>query len=137
MDVEITQHNSDGYKALVHYGDWRVAILNKNEQATVEGLSYLEGHMETDEVFVLLDGEAVLLTAGSGDSPEEALRALKMEKNKLFNVKKAVWHAVLMSNDAKILIVEDRDTAPENTRYSDITASQKEQIKKIDGLLSS
>jgi len=131
MDIEIKEYNSDGYKALVHYGDWRVAILNINEQAAIEGISYLEGHMETDEVFVLLQGRAIILTAGSDEKPRGTINARKMEPNKLYNVKEAVWHAVFMSKDAKILIIEDIDTAPENTRYCDITAEQKEQLKKI------
>ena len=38
-------------------------------------------------------------------------------KGKIYNVKKASWHALSMSKDAKVLIVENDDTTRENSEY--------------------
>ena len=40
-----------------------------------------------------------------------------MEKGKIYNVKAAAWHALLLSEGSKVLIVENEDTSLENTEY--------------------
>ena len=40
-----------------------------------------------------------------------------MQTGKLYNVKKGAWHALLMERDAKVLIVENHSTGPENSEY--------------------
>jgi hypothetical protein len=51
-----------------------------------------------------------------------------MELYKTYNVKAKVWHAVVMSADASIFIVENLDTAKENSDYHDLTIKEKETI---------
>jgi mannose-6-phosphate isomerase-like protein (cupin superfamily) len=106
--VEIYEHIGEGYKPLVDYEGWRVAILRYNEWFT--GLKGLERHLETDEVFVLLEGEATLIT-----EEESGICEWKMEKNKIYNVLKGVWHHIVVTPDASVLIVENRNTNAENT----------------------
>ena len=72
--------------------------------------TYLERHHLTDAVFVLLAGSASLVI---GLEKAET----HMEQGKLYNVKKGTWHALLMSEDAKVVIVENHDTCRENTEY--------------------
>ena len=131
MNVEVKEYNKEGYKPLVFYSNWRVAILNFNSGSTLKGISYIERHLLTDEVFVLMKGRVTLLIAGKSKKPEQKISAKRMIPFKIYNVKKGVWHAVFMSKSAKILIVENRDTATQNSQYSDFTPSQKEQLKKI------
>ena len=109
-DIEIFEHGGTGYCPCMHYGEWRVAIANFGEHFDKEKYEYLERHMQTDEVFVLLDGEATLI---SGKEFSET----KMEKGKIYNVKKGAWHALNMSRDTKVLIVENHNTTRENTEY--------------------
>ena len=40
-----------------------------------------------------------------------------MEIGKVYNIRKAVWHNILVSEDAKVLVVENTDTVAENSEY--------------------
>lgn len=108
--LEISEHNGNGFKALVNFEGWRVAILNYFEWYSQEKIHILEKHLYTDEVFVLLEGTAVLIIG-------EELTQYKMEPNKLYNVKKGTYHAVCMKQDAKILLVENEGTGRDNSEY--------------------
>ena len=112
--LEIAEYNGEGYEPTFHFKTWRVAFLNHDAKGNKEGITYLERHNETDEVFVLLQGEATLLI---GEDPEEEV----MEKNKIYVVKQAVWHSIYMTEDAKLLIIENQDTSPENSEYMPYT----------------
>lgn len=43
-----------------------------------------------------------------------------METGKIYNVKKGVWHQIFVSRDAKVLIVENHNTAAENSEYMQV-----------------
>jgi hypothetical protein len=51
-----------------------------------------------------------------------------MELNKLYNVKRGVWHSHTFSEDAKVLIVENRETVESNSPFVGLTAEQREEI---------
>ena len=109
-EIEIYEHNGRGYDATMHFESWRVALANFGDNFDRERYSYVERHLETDEVFVLLSGNAVLV---SGADRAE----MPMEMGKIYNVKRGAWHALLMEEDAKVLIVENHNTSRENTEY--------------------
>ncbi len=106
--IEILEHNGEGFSKVVCFGAWRVAMINYSERFEEKNLNLLERHMLTDEVFVLLEGKAILVSDK---------KRYEMEKNKLYNVKKEVWHAIALSKDAKVLIVENIETGKENSEY--------------------
>jgi hypothetical protein len=47
----------------------------------------------------------------------EELIPLVMEPCKLYNVKRNAWHVCVLSHDATILLVENRDTSSSNSDY--------------------
>lgn len=116
MSVEILKFDGEGYKPIVDFNSWRVAFLNPSPVTKKGNISYIERHMETDEVFVLLEGTAFLIHAGRKKKPDKP-NIIKMKKNLIYNVKKASWHAVIMNKNSKILIVENRDTSKANSEY--------------------
>jgi ureidoglycolate hydrolase len=122
--VEELTHNGEGYKPLVDYSGWRVAILNHAERFDyrLSKQRKLERHNETDEVFVLLKGKAVLVIGGNGETAGN-IDFITMMPNVLYNVKKAVWHHIYVSTDASVLIVENSDTGKHNTEYCDANIS--------------
>ena len=131
--VKILEFNGEGYKPLVDFGTWRVAFLRYIDELIPENIHRLERHVETDEVFVLLAGEAILFF-GEGENEIEALTSLKMKPGKLYNVRKNAWHCCVLSRDATILLVENNDTGKENTDYIALEPSQKEQLVEISGM---
>ena len=62
--------------------------------------------MLTDEVFVLLEGQAVLYVEDQKYS---------MEIGTLYNVKQGTWHHIVVSEDATVMVVENSNTCAENT----------------------
>ena len=79
------------------------------------------------KVFVLLAGRATLFV-GDGDPNAHRLLPQVMEPLKLYNVKRSVWHTILFSRDASVLIVENRDTGSKNTQFAPLTQEQRELI---------
>ena len=111
---EIREFTGIGYKPLIDYGTWRVAILRYIDELIPERIERIEYHNETDEVFVLLAGQAILFL-GEGETNVVALHSQVMEPGKIYNVKRGAWHATVLSRDASILLVENRDTDSGNS----------------------
>lgn len=108
MELEIFTPSKEGYEAVHSFESWTVAYLTYAER--FDNITQLERHNKTDEIFVLLEGSAVLLIG-------EDAKQVKMEKNKMYNVKKGVWHNVMVSKDALLMIVENSNTSVNNSEY--------------------
>ena len=100
-----------GYHRGVEFEGWTVAVLNWEER--FDNITRLERHNLTDEVFILVEGEATLILG-------EEQMLVPMEKNKFYNVKAGTWHNVKVSRDCKIVIVENSNTSRENSDYISI-----------------
>ena len=108
MAIEIYDYKDEGYERQMSYGEWTVALANYTDKWRRGNTTYIERHLETDEVFVLLMGEGSLLIG-------EEMREVKMELGKVYNVTAGEWHQLVVSEDAKILIVENANTSSENS----------------------
>ena len=118
--VEILEHTGEDYRPLIDCSGWRVAILNDAPKFRRETMPYLERHNETDEVFVLLEGTCTLYI-GHGDQSPGQIEPLAMEKKKLYNVKRGVWHNLTAVPGTSLLIVENTDTTEANSDYFPVT----------------
>ena len=108
--LEILEYDGVGYDRTMHFESWRVAIANFGEHFDRDRYNYLERHLLTDEVFVLLSGNADLVTG-------KEFCETPLVTGKIYNVKQGVWHALLMERNAKVLIVENHNTSRENSEY--------------------
>jgi len=125
--LEVHQHQGEGYKPLVDFASWRVAILNYSPELLPERLTRMQRHNETDEVFVLLQGRC-LLFVGEGGTRVGALHAIDLVPGRVYNVKQAVWHTHTLSADAQVLVVENRDTTYDNSPFTPLTPAQQEEL---------
>ena len=125
--LEIHSFEGLGYKPLIDYGTWRVAVLRYIDDLIPNQIERAERHNETDEVFVLLDGKAVLFN-GEGDQQITALHPQVLRPGKMYNVKRHTWHTVVLSKDASILLVENQDTGEANSDYAALNAGCKRTI---------
>jgi ureidoglycolate hydrolase len=125
--LEIKQYTGEGYQPLIDFGAWRVAMLRWEQGSLPENIETMERHTQTDEVFILLEGQATLILGGRRGSVGGIFPQM-MEKGLLYNVKQDTWHTLLLSSNASILIVENRDTGVDNTEYCELTQSQKSAI---------
>ncbi len=132
--IEIREHNEPDYTPLIDYQSWRVALMNYTADYLPEKITRMQKHTETDEVFVLLTGRCILFL-GEGNESVTKVHALDMELYKLYNVKKGVWHSHTFSEDAKVLIVENRDTVYENSPFVGLSESQCGEVVELTKIL--
>jgi ureidoglycolate hydrolase len=127
--LEIRTYPDEGYKPLVDFGAWRVAYLRYIDELEPENIFRVERHTQTDEVFVLLSGQAVLFI-GDGDETVRELFSYNLQPCQLYNVKQNAWHTIVLSRDATILLVENRDTGEPNSDYCPLSPDQRSFIKE-------
>lgn len=112
--LKILSYDKEGYDATFTFDSWIVAFINYSERFDPKGLTYLERHNESDEVFILTEGSATMLIGEVGERVE-------MEKNKIYAVRKGQWHGIVVSKDAKVIVVENSNTTRENSDYMPFT----------------
>lgn len=125
--LQVQTHVAPGYLPVVDFATWRVAVLNFCEDLRPENLTRLQRHDETDEVFVLLHGRCILFI-GDGDEVAGTVHAVDMVPRRVYNVRRGVWHNHTLSEDASVLVVENRDTTVDNSPFCPLTADQTAQI---------
>ncbi len=128
--LEIRDHQGAGYKPLVDFVTWRVAMLLPEMQRGPGAYHSMERHLETDEVFVLTKGNGTIVIGGNGSQPQE-LAAQVMVVGTIYNVRKGAWHTLSLSRDAAVVIVENRDTTEQNSEYAALTAEQRLTVMEL------
>ncbi len=129
--IEIREHNGFDYKPLVDFQTWRVALMNYTPDLTPQNITRMQKHTETDEVFVLMTGRCMLFI-GEGNESVTKIHAVDMQPYKLYNVKRGVWHSHTFSEDARVLIVENRDTTDANSPFINLSESQQREIMALN-----
>jgi ureidoglycolate hydrolase len=131
--IDVTAYTGEGYRPVIDFEAWRVAILRYCEELEVQNLKTMQKHNESDEVFVLLNGNCTLFSGGQRDSINE-IDAIVMEPLQLYNVKQGTWHTHTLDGDATVLIVENRNTSDLNSLTLPMT---EQQVQELRGLYSS
>jgi hypothetical protein len=124
---EVREYKKEGYRPVVDYGAWRVAILNYSDSLLPENLTTMQRHNATDEVFVLLRGGCILFI-GDGGQHVTDIYAEDLQPLKIYNVKKSVWHTHTLSSDAMVLVVENCDTSFDNSPFCPLNDQQQQMI---------
>ena len=128
--LQIAELTTVGFKPVILFEGWRVATLCYVDDLYPPEIAYLERHLETDEVFILLHGQATLMMGGVGQEVS-AVEAVPLELLKTFNVKLGAWHGVIMSRDAVILLVENVDTGKPNTEFFNLTPALQQTYLEV------
>jgi hypothetical protein len=128
--IHVSKYEGDGYQPMIDFESWRVAILKYCEELEIQNLKTMQKHDETDEVFVLLEGNCTLFTGGNKDIIDE-IDGIVMEPLKLYNVKKGVWHTHTLDKKGMVAIVENQDTCDANSPTLSLTQEQMEQLRNI------
>ena len=125
--LQIREFTGPGYLPVIDFGTWRVAILNFIDEIHPAKIESVERHNETDEVFVLIKGQGILFL-GEGNLQVEKIHPQILEPGKIYNVKRGIWHTVVLSQDGSVLIVENQNTRKENSDYFPILPEHKRLI---------
>jgi hypothetical protein len=127
--LEIREFQGNGYQPLIDFGEWRVAMLRFMEKLTLDRIDSMERHTETDEVFVLLCGKGVLFLGGC-EQEVSGIYPQAMKPGIIYNVKRNAWHTILLSRDAAVLLVENRNTCENNSEFANLTPGQRRWIQE-------
>ncbi|MBP1754804.1 MAG: hypothetical protein H6Q59_1202 [Firmicutes bacterium] len=130
--IDVTSYQGEGYLPMIDFETWRVAILRYCEELEVQNLATMQKHNETDEVFVLLEGNCTLFTGGKGEAIHD-VDAIAMKPLQLYNVKQGTWHTHTLDHAATVLIVENRNTSDMNSPTQSLS---KEQITELRSLFT-
>ncbi len=130
--LEIRDYSGEGYTPLIDYAGWRVAMLRYIDELHPTKINKMQKHTDTDEVFVLLEGRCILFL-GEGENQIHSVYAQELEPLKLYNVKRNAWHTHTLSEDASVLIVENRDTNSINSPEIELNPEQKATITSLSG----
>jgi hypothetical protein len=128
--LEVHTHNGPDYKPLVDYASWRVALMNYTSELEPGRIARMQKHTDTDEVFVLLAGRCILFI-GEGTDEVTQIHAVDMLPHRIYNVKRNCWHSHTFSPDARVLIVENRDTVDANSPFASLTAAQQSRLLQL------
>ena len=104
--LSIVSYSGCNYMRALESGKWCVAFLNHGDRFVSP--AYMERHLETDEVFVLLSGSATL-TIGA------YRQKVEMQPFRIYNVLKGTWHQIVTRPGTRCLIIENANTSAKNT----------------------
>lgn len=131
-DIEIIDFPEEDYMPLKDYDGWRVAVLRHCENTNLENIRWMQKHMETDEVFALLDGNCTLILAGDGEEPGN-YKTVEMKPHRIYNIKRGFWHNHVLDEKGEVLIIENRDTTDDNSPTYYMTPAEIETFRKAFG----
>ena len=77
----------------------------------------VERHWNTNEVFILTAGEADLILFDDADGTPTQSFVIAMQHSVAYNVRQSIWHHVIMSPDAHVILIEREETGPATTDY--------------------
>ena len=128
--LEVHSYEGTGYKPLIDYDKWRVAILRYCDELLSKHIDKMQRHNETDEVFVLMAGRCILFI-GEGNNAITSITGIDLEPLKIYNVKRGIWHSHTLSTDASVLVVENLYTTIQNSPKLPLNDEQRQQIVNI------
>lgn len=114
--LEVKTFEGQGFQPLVSYGSWRVAALRYMDEIAPDRIDSMERHTATDEVFILVAGKGMLILGGN-DTLVTHAQMVEMKIGDVYNIKKNTWHTIVLSQNAKVILVENDDTGKDNSHY--------------------
>ncbi|MBD1260085.1 hypothetical protein HZY62_05775 [Maribacter polysiphoniae] len=119
-----------GYHPFLIRDGWQVAQLNYMPEQEIGNIKKLDIHHLTDEVFILLKGKAVLITAKiEGDEIEYDVEL--MQPNITYNIPVETWHNIAMDVDCEVIIVEKSNTHEGDFDFFDLSIEKRMEMKEL------
>ncbi|MFA6801574.1 MAG: hypothetical protein WCR19_05655, partial [Acholeplasmataceae bacterium] len=111
---ETYDYKGQGYQKLFHFKSWRIAELKYIQEIDASPVNFLECHLESDEVFILLEGDCNMWLF-TDNKPDSSFEFITLNKNEIYRIPQGIYHAHRLSKDAKILIIEEDSTNDKNS----------------------
>ena len=117
-----------GYNPFLIGPSWQTAVLNYAPEESLERIEKLDVHHLTDELFVLLEGQAVLIAARIDADGVVDYDLRNMQPGTADNIRCGVWHKIAMMPGSRVLIVENANTHLGDFEFYDLTPSEREEL---------
>lgn len=127
--IETYRHSAPGYDPTFISDGWQAAFLNYAPAEALESIVKLDIHHLTDEVFVLLEGHAVLIAAAiTGGAVQYDLQ--DMVPGVIYNIPRETWHKIAMQEGSRVCIVEKSETHVSDFEFYDLSAREQRQLQE-------
>ncbi|MBR4720281.1 MAG: hypothetical protein IK057_00825 [Clostridia bacterium] len=113
--IETVEKHLGGFYSMTNTDKWQVAYITYSDAYGEP--KELKRHMTTDEVVILINGNATLYTYEN-----DKVTSVEMKKNVVYNIRKATWHHLKVSKDAFLIVVENSDVTKESTERMTVNA---------------
>lgn len=127
--IETYVHKGAGYNPFFIKNDWQVAQLNYVKEQDPANISKIDMHLLTDEIFILLKGNAVLIGAVERDGVL-IFECKKMLEGITYNIPVNTWHNVAIEKEASMIIVEKSNTHLGDVVYRKLSWKQEEELRQ-------
>ena len=117
--ITISNNTNSGFCPVVKNSHFICAFITPSPMYAPGKITEMKRHNDTDEVFVLLSGKAVLLTR---DSSNEKCQVTPLSPGTAYTVKSGTWHYLALSPDGKVFVTESGSINPANTDKADVSA---------------
>lgn len=130
MLIEEYRHDKEGYNPYLIGTKWQVAKLNYESNLAPDTIKKVDIHHHTDETFLLMAGQAVLIAAEIQGNCVE-FEVTNMKPRVLYNIPKGCWHNIAMSEDAEVLITEDANTHLGDFEFYHFNEEEEAKLRKL------
>jgi mannose-6-phosphate isomerase-like protein (cupin superfamily) len=126
--IQSYSYDAPGYDPTFISDGWQAAFLNYSPDEALESIVKLDIHHQTDEVFVLLRGRAVLIAATIAGGVSYDL--VDMLPGVIYNIPRETWHKIAMYEGSSVCIVEKNNTHVSDFDFYDLSPSQREELQE-------
>ncbi len=119
-----------GYHPFLIRDGWQVAQLNYIPEQEIGNIEKLDIHHLTDEVFILLKGNAVLIGAEINGN-DVNFKVELMLPHITYNIPVGTWHNIAMSQDCEIIIVEKSNTHEGDFEFFPLSEEKKQEMEAL------
>jgi len=127
--IETYTHPGEGYNPFFIKDNWQVAQLNYTPDQDIFGIKKMDKHGQTDEVFILLRGTAVLIAAEE-HATGFTFQCVRMKPGITYNIPVNVWHNIATEKDAELIIVEKSNTHLGDFEYKPLSQQEKSGLNR-------
>jgi mannose-6-phosphate isomerase-like protein (cupin superfamily) len=123
------KHDGEGFAPLYIAENWQVAQINYSPALAPANIHSIDIHFETDELFILLEGEAVLVAARGTEGDSFIFETTLLEKNVIYNIPRKTWHNIALNPGAKVLIFEDKNSHLSKFEIKTLSGTQAKKLQ--------
>lgn len=108
-----------GFETLFQTPQFKCAFITASSQYAFGKVKEMKRHNDSDEVFVLLQGKAVLLTK---DSDSHGYETTILRPQCAYNVTRGTLHYLAVTDNAVVFVAESGSMQRENTQTINVEA---------------